>query len=223
MPNSTISLSTESIQKSLIRSFEQACAFDEPYPHWLLDNVFPEVVIDAINSLPFEAPALEASGTREMNNNLRNYFDRENNQKYPVMQYVSEAFQTLEVVSSIEKIFKTNLKQTFLRLEYSQDISGFWLEPHTDIGVKNFSMLSYVSRDNNVKYGTDVYYDKDRHCKNTPYKTNTALVFVPSDNTWHGFEKREIKGVRKSVIINYVTKDWRAREQLPFQDTPVYS
>ena len=30
----------------------------------------------------------------------------------------------------------------------------------------------------------------------------------------HGFEKRQIKGVRTSLIINYVTNEWRAREQL---------
>ena len=48
-----------------------------------------------------------------------------------------------------------------------------------------------------------------------------ALAFVPSDNTWHGFAPREIKQVRKSLIINYVTPEWRAREQLASPDTPV--
>ena len=37
----------------------------------------------------------------------------------------------------------------------------------------------------------------------------------------HGFEPRQIDGVRKSVIVNYVTNDWRAREQLAFPDTPI--
>ena len=47
------------------------------------------------------------------------------------------------------------------------------------------------------------------------------MVFVPSDITYHGFEQRKIEGVRKSVIINYVTNEWRAREQLAFPDTPI--
>ena len=34
-------------------------------------------------------------------------------------------------------------------------------------------------------------------------------------------EPREIEGVRKSVIINYVTNEWRAREQLSFPDAPI--
>jgi hypothetical protein len=47
------------------------------------------------------------------------------------------------------------------------------------------------------------------------------MVFVPADNTWHGFERRPIEGVRKSVILNYVTAEWRAREQLSFPQAPV--
>jgi hypothetical protein len=47
------------------------------------------------------------------------------------------------------------------------------------------------------------------------------MVFVPSDITYHGFEARKIEGVRKSVIINYVTNEWRAREQLAFPDSPI--
>ena len=46
------------------------------------------------------------------------------------------------------------------------------------------------------------------------------MVFVPSDITYHGFEPRTIDGVRKSVIINYVTNEWRAREQLAYPDRP---
>ena len=31
-----------------------------------------------------------------------------------------------------------------MRLEYAQDTDGFWLEPHTDLGVKLFTMLIYL-------------------------------------------------------------------------------
>ena len=36
---------------------------------------------------------------------------------------------------------------TYLRIEFAQDIDGFWLEPHTDLGVKVFTMLLYLSKD----------------------------------------------------------------------------
>ena len=35
------------------------------------------------------------------------------------------------------------------------------------------------------------------------------------------FQPRKIEGVRKSMILNYVTDEWRAREQLCFPETPV--
>jgi hypothetical protein len=47
------------------------------------------------------------------------------------------------------------------------------------------------------------------------------MVFVPSSDTFHGFEPRNIEGVRKSLIINYVTDEWRAREQQAFPNTPI--
>jgi hypothetical protein len=49
------------------------------------------------------------------------------------------------------------------------------------------------------------------------------MVFVPSGITYHGFEARQIDGIRKSVIINYVSNEWKAREQLAFPDRPVKS
>jgi hypothetical protein len=69
--------------------------------------------------------------------------------------------------------------------------------------------------------GTDIYDQDRKHVGRSPFAPNAALVFVPSNITYHGFEPRRIEGVRKSVIINYVTDEWRAREQLAFPDRPI--
>jgi hypothetical protein len=42
------------------------------------------------------------------------------------------------------------------------------------------------------------------------------MLFVPSAATFHGFERRPIAGVRKSMIVNFVSDEWRAHEQLAF-------
>ena len=39
------------------------------------------------------------------------------------------------------------LRDSHLRIEYCLDTDGFWLEPHTDIGAKLFTMLVYLSRE----------------------------------------------------------------------------
>ena len=108
-------------------------------------------------------------------------------------------------------------------MEYAQDVDGFWLAPHTDLGVKRFTMLIYLndSADDQLGLGTDLFCDDETWARQTPFDDNSALIFVPGANTWHGLRKRPIVGVRRSVIMNYVTDDWRAREQLAFPDAPV--
>lgn len=210
------------VQAALISSFESGTRFQDPYPHWIVSNLFPDDILDALLTLPLEAPELQVSGTREINNDLRRYFNEAHRHTYPAAWAVAEAFQRREVVNAIERVFNATLADTYLRIEYAQDTNGFWLTPHTDIGPKKLTLLAYISRDQDVDQGTDVYRSKDEHCKTVPYRSNTALVFVPSPHTWHGFEKRAIAGVRKSVIVNYVTAEWRAKEQLAYPETPVY-
>ena len=46
---------------------------------------------------------------------------------------------------------------SFLRIEYCLDTDGFWLEPHTDIGAKLFTMLVYLSDHPEAEdWGTDI-------------------------------------------------------------------
>jgi hypothetical protein len=110
------------------------------------------------------------------------------------------------------------LKKSYLRIEYTIDSTGFWLEPHTDIGVKNLTIFIYMSKDEDSEsWGTDLYYDADRHWGKIASKSNRSFIFVPSDVTWHGFEQRQLRGVRKNLIINYVTNEWRNKHELVSQ------
>jgi len=106
-----------------------------------------------------------------------------------------------------------------LRIEYCQDIDGFWLEPHLDISVKLFTMLVYLSGEPELRdAGTDIYDSGPHHrlAATAPYEKNRGLMFVPGGNTWHGFSKRPISGVRKSLIVNWVTPEWRDRWELAY-------
>ncbi|MEZ5853602.1 MAG: 2OG-Fe(II) oxygenase [Hyphomicrobiaceae bacterium] len=214
---------TQAIITALQSSMTGAQRHESPYPHWFLDSCVPPAVAEEIAHLPFPAPALGGlSGKRELHNATRKYFDLENRDRYPVVAAFAEAFQSRDITDTIEQTFKTKLAGCYLRLEYAQDTNGFWLEPHTDLGVKVFTMLLYLSTDpSHADLGTDIYDEAKHHIGRSPFKANGAMVFVPSDNTFHGFEQRTIHGVRKSVIINYVTHEWRAREQLAFPDQPI--
>jgi hypothetical protein len=215
--------SKDAIVSSLIKSFDAAKQFETPYRHWLIENCLPQQVVDEILGLPFPAPALDGvSGKREVHNATRKYFDAENMERHAVCRNVNAALQDARVTAAIDRVFGTKLKGTFLRVEFAQDINGFWLEPHTDLGVKSFTFLLYMSKDAQHRgLGTDIYDRDKKHVGASPFVSNGAMIFVPSDITYHGFEAREIAGVRKSVIINYVTNDWRAREQLAYPDQPI--
>ncbi|CAK0760379.1 2OG-Fe(II) oxygenase [Azospirillaceae bacterium] len=206
------------IGASFIQAVRRSHREEHPYRHWLLADVLPEDVRDALLTLPFTPPGvIDTKGKRETNNATRVYFDVGNRERLPVCQDVAEAFQSQAVTRFIEEEFQINLRGTFLRIEYCQDTEGFWLEPHTDIGVKKYTMLLYLSKDpGSETWGTDVLAGPLDYIKTAPFQSNGGLIFVPASNTWHGFRPRPINGVRRSIIINYVTDEWRARHELAY-------
>ena len=218
-----MAISSDAVVASMHTSITTSKRFDAPYKHWFLNGCLPDDAVSKIQALPFEAPALSGiSGKRELHNATRKYFDRENCAAFPVCQAVADGFQSPKLVREIETYFGTNLKGSCLRIEFAQDINGFWLEPHTDLGVKVFTMLLYLSTDaQHAALGTDIYDGGKKYVGRSPFTPNGAMVFVPGSNTYQGFEPRQIDGVRKSIIINYVTPEWKAREQLAFPDQPI--
>lgn len=211
------------ICQSVLASFGAAEEFVTPYPHWIMRDVLPAGLTEEICALPFKAPELGGvSGKREKHNATRTYFDQDTQARFDFVEAATAAFQARNVVQAVEQKFGILLKGSYLRMEYAQDIDGFWLQPHSDLGVKLFTMLLYLSDDpEHETLGTDIYDQNKGYVKSTPFIPNTALVFVPSKNTYHGFEPRQILGVRKSLIINYVTDEWRDREQLAYPEAPI--
>jgi hypothetical protein len=213
----------EALKTTIAHSLHAADRSDEPYRHWLLSDLFDEATTGAMAALPFPAPELGGvSGARELHNDTRRYFDQENIAAHPVCRQVAEAFQDQQTVGLFEAATGADLSDCCLRIEYAQDLGGFWLKPHTDLGVKKLTLLCYLpDGDSQADLGTDIYRDAETWAKRSPFAQGMALLFVPSDHTWHGFEPRAFEGVRKSVIINYVTREWRAREQLAYPNDPV--
>jgi hypothetical protein len=54
-----------------------------------------------------------------------------------------------------------------------------------------------------------------------PYRRNRGLIFIPAADTWHGFHRRPIDGVRRSLIVNYVRSEWRSRLELAYPQSPI--
>ena len=184
-----------------------------PFDYWLLDNALPDQDCDDIANLPFAPPdGAVFNGKRETNNATRVYFTPRNQESFDVCHRVVDGFQAPVVRETIESVTGTDLSDGHLRIEYCQDTDGFWLEPHTDILVKKFTMLVYLSDDPGLaNAGTDIFEGPPdfRYVGSAPYGKNKGVIFIPGKNTWHGAGHNPVKGLRKSIIINYVTSDWR--------------
>lgn len=205
-------------QTRLLSALRSAKHVLEPFDYWLLEDVLPVSVCDAIADLPYAPPSGAVfDGRREANNSTRVYFSPETQRKHAVVRDVTDAFRDTGTRRTLEQLTRTDLSKGSLRIEYCQDVDGFWLEPHLDISVKLFTMLVYLSDDPALRdAGTDIYDASPEHklVASAPYEKNKGLIFIPGKKTWHGFTKRPIRGVRKSVIINFVTPEWRAKEEL---------
>lgn len=205
---------TETVRAALASANHQS----SPFNYWLIEDVLPERICDDIAALPFAPPAVPTfDGRRESNNSTRVYFSPANQARFDVCRNLADAFRDPNVVKALEQTTGRDLSNGQLRIEYCQDVDGFWLEPHVDIPVKLLTMLVYLADAPELHgAGTDIFDASPAHklVTSAPCEWNAGLIFIPGTDTWHGFSPRPIHGVRKSVIINYVTPEWRAVEEL---------
>ena len=208
---------------AFLAALEGAREEAEPYRHWILRDVLDSDTLEGLKTWPHTAPSVRyAHGRREENNATRRYVDTEAIEGFPPARALAEALLDARVTAAIEARCGASLAGTNLRIEYAQDGNGFWLEPHTDIGVKAFTMFVYLDDgDGERDLGTDLFSNPTTHAKRLPFVDNAGMIFIPGENTWHGFRKRPIDGVRRSLIVNYVTSEWRNRHELAWPDRPV--
>jgi hypothetical protein len=213
----------DTLAGTLGRSLDAARVAADPFRHWLLRDVLPEATGDAIAALPFAPTAIaDTAGKRETHNSSRVFFSPENRDRFPVCRDVAALLQDPAIVAKLQAVCGVPLGGSYLRIEYCQDSDGFWLEPHTDISAKLFTMLVYLSHDlAAADWGTDIYDADLNPVGAAPGDFNRGLIFIPGSDTWHGFRKRPIVGVRRSIIVNYVRDDWRSRHELAFPDQSV--
>ena len=187
-----------------------------PFNHWIYNKVLPEDTVDELLKIPIDPPKISFySGKRETNNQTRTFFNEENCKKYFILKDIVKIFNHSNIILQLSNICGRNLTKGKLRIEYTMDTGDFWLEPHLDIKEKLLTFLVYLSKDpRSIEWGTTIYNsDLSFHSK-APYKSNLGLMFMAGTDTWHGVPKQNIQGVRRNIIINYVTSDWKSVHEL---------
>lgn len=216
------------IAQHFCSTLSQAHCDDWPYRHWMLAAALPVDLCVGVMVLPIRPPLIdECGGVRDLddNNNKRIFFTPKLRADFLACEALSQAFQKPEVARALMQALALNpqdIEGSFLRIEYIQDTDGAWLAPHPDIPDKLFSMVIYLCTGPEAKeWGTDIYDAQKKWVGRAKAEFNSAVIFVRSDITFHGFEKRPIIGVRRLMEINYVRTTWRDRSQLAFPTNPI--
>ena len=213
---------SDEIAAHFIGVLKRSRRLETPYRRWALTEVFPEALCTAILVLPIAPPVLgDTDGTRDTYNKGRAFFTPKLRADFPVVEAMSEALQRPDVARQLGETIEFDPEGKFLRIEYIQDLDGAWLEPHRDVPEKIFSMVVYLCTGPEAKdWGTDIYDDDKKWVGRSSAEFNSAAIFKAGKNTWHGYDKRPIIGVRRLMEVNYV-RDWRDREQLVYPDKPI--
>ncbi len=208
---------------TFLESLANSDHFDHPYDHWILGNCLPQDACSDIRALPFPPPAIDdTEGKRDSHNESRQFITPSERRDFPVLEDLCATLQHPQCIKALQETCGAELEGTFLRIEYTQDTGGFWLGPHTDVGPKKFTMMIYLSdHPGSENWGTDVLDADHNIVKTVSSPFNAGMIFVPSSYSWHGFHRRHIDGIRRSLIINYVTTEWRNRHELAFPDQTV--
>lgn len=211
------------VEQHFAQALRAARRDDTPYRHWNMDDVLPEALAVGVLVLPL-APLVidDTHGVRDTDNSKRTFFTPTLQADFPTCAVFAEALQRPQIAHLFAETCEVDVEGSYLRMEYIQDTDGAWLEPHRDIPEKLFSLVLYLCTGPEAKdWGTDIYDAERRWVGRTSAEFNSAVVFVPGPATWHGFEPRPIRGVRRLMEINYVRPSWRDRDQLAFPDRPI--
>lgn len=186
-----------------------------PFLHWSLNNVLPLHVIDALERIPSKLfGSYTCNGLRAGTPGTL-LVTPDTLSEQAIFQELCGAFADADVIEALEHLVATPLAGTRLRIGLCVDRNGFWLKPHTDILAKRLTVLVYVSQSNPTEQlGTDLFDREGKLVKRVSSRVNSALLFRPGENTYHGFIRRRITGERRVLVVNYVGDTWVDSAQL---------
>ncbi|PYD63389.1 hypothetical protein CFR72_07320 [Gluconacetobacter entanii] len=207
------------VDSPVISALRTARCTDDPFPHWNMDNVLPPSVTHSLLAWDPGATfhAGESGGRRDVRNGHRILVTPAGRARDPELDHLAHLFDAPAARQHFERTCGIDIAGTFLRLELCLDTDGFWLAPHTDIGAKRLTLLISLSTDADARdWGTDLLTPQGQSVARASGAFNSGLLFIPSDRSWHGFVRRPITGLRRTLIVNYVGPEWQACDELAF-------
>lgn len=222
MSMTKLTSTTEQIVQHILECLKsRTTRHEQPFPFCTLQQVLPTDVHQALLALPIEP--LHMEGQRSKNNDQRTFLNVDFNAQHEAAARVAEAFQDERVTTALALDYGVPLEGAHTIMEMAVESGTASLVPHRDIGAKCFTCLLFLAEDPALQHaGTDLYTVKPEWAERVlpmpeapreafeaqtfrpTYAPNTAYFFIPTDYSWHGFDERELGGIRKTLILNYV-------------------
>jgi hypothetical protein len=210
---------TSSTAEFVTYRLRNATVHNWPFPHFFVENVFPQDIYDKIVSELAEKQDFVEGAFR--NRRFATEVD------LPDVQFMNGREFTNNVVkifpNDFLRRFPTGSAQLTNELRLVRDCQGYKIGPHTDAKWKMLSLLFYMPSRNtdywsNEEYGTRLYIPKDRQftCEggphhgfenfdevaSFPFRPNCCLGFWKTNRSFHGVPPIPVQFQRDVLLFN---------------------
>lgn len=179
----------------------------DPFVHYIsIGSSVPDDTAEDLLKMAQPSELINSSGSRA-DYKQRTFLNNANYETFssPVKCFI-DRISSEDFYKEIHQSIGVDLRGADIRAEVACDIDGFFQIPHLDTDDKRITWLTYLGTvEENGDVGTDLFNSDKEYIKSAPWGFNNGLIFLPGNDTWHGFRKEKaISGYRKVLIINYV-------------------
>ena len=222
----------ERLRDFIAASVETAAASDAPFPHLVLDRVFPDDIYAAIlGNMPESSDYRPMHGrskgldladgthTRVKIDLFPEYVRHFPAQKRALWNAVGRALRSAPVrdafMRRLAKPLEARFGPRFARVGMfpipvlTRDIPGYLIPPHPDTRWKGITVQLYLPRDHSITHIGTIFHRKAADGslvkdKQMTFAPNTGYAFAVDTDTWHSADRigPEVN-TRDSILLTY--------------------
>jgi hypothetical protein len=217
-----------SLSQFVAASVDAARASEAPFPHLVLDHVFPDDLYDAMMSampvvsdyrpMSGRAKGLDAADgthTRVKIDLFPEYIRHLPPEKRAIWDVVGQVLCSESVRDAFVRRLAKPLANRFAKVALypvpilTRDIPGYRIYPHPDTHWKSITVQLYLPRDDSTAHIGTIFHDRQpdgslpKHTQ-MKFSPNSGYAFAVGDNTWHSADPvgTEVT-TRDSILLTY--------------------
>ena len=200
-----------------VRRLGSAKVVSDPFPHYFLEQVFPEdyyreLLLNLPDSAVYENLyevtdlKLDHFRHRDQRDMDQGWTDRLPSVQKSFWESFNEWFLSEDLAHAVMRSFgRESWPELSVESQFIRHRAGYFLGPHSDLYTKLVVLLLYLAPDDSAEHlGTSLYrpkqagfscpdskhyaFDDFIRVRTAPYRPNSLLAFVRSDVSFHGLE-----------------------------------